>query len=230
MAAEVRRHGGTIDQDAAAFLVQAVGQDLRSLSAAAAPADQRLPGEPLTVERGQAVLRRPGRGEVVRGRRRRVLRAPRGRSRSCAGRSTPAPPPVLVTARSPAARAAWRATSGARAGMREADLAREVGVPPWKLRTVRDQSRGWSDAGHRPGDPGDRPGRRRHQGRGQRRVVHPGAAGAHRHRPARADAADARKCDGPAETRDGSAGERWLRARRPSWRSPTCGWRPGSCG
>ena len=30
-------------------------------------------------------------------------------------------------------------------GMREADLAREVGVPPWKLRTIRDQSRGWSD-------------------------------------------------------------------------------------
>ena len=32
-------------------------------------------------------------------------------------------------------------------GMREADLAREVGVPPWKLRTIRDQSRGWSDGG-----------------------------------------------------------------------------------
>ena len=29
--------------------------------------------------------------------------------------------------------------------MREADLAREVGVPPWKVRTVRDQSRGWTD-------------------------------------------------------------------------------------
>ena len=32
-------------------------------------------------------------------------------------------------------------------GMREADLAREVGVPPWKLRTIRDQARGWSDGG-----------------------------------------------------------------------------------
>ena len=28
-----------------------------------------------------------------------------------------------------------------------ADLAREVGVPPWKLRTIRDQSRSWSDGG-----------------------------------------------------------------------------------
>ena len=31
--------------------------------------------------------------------------------------------------------------------MREADLARELGVPPWKVRTVRDQSRAWSEAG-----------------------------------------------------------------------------------
>jgi DNA polymerase-3 subunit delta len=31
--------------------------------------------------------------------------------------------------------------------MKEFDLAREVGVPPWKLRTLRDQSRGWSDDG-----------------------------------------------------------------------------------
>ena len=31
--------------------------------------------------------------------------------------------------------------------MREGDLAREVGVPPWKLRIVRDQTRGWSEGG-----------------------------------------------------------------------------------
>ena len=31
--------------------------------------------------------------------------------------------------------------------MKDADLAREVGVPPWKVRTIRDQARGWSDAG-----------------------------------------------------------------------------------
>ena len=36
---------------------------------------------------------------------------------------------------------------GAPRATKEADLAREVGVPPWKLRTIRDQSRGWSDAG-----------------------------------------------------------------------------------
>ena len=32
-------------------------------------------------------------------------------------------------------------------GMREADLARELGVPPWKVRTVRDQSRAWTPEG-----------------------------------------------------------------------------------
>src|SRR5690606_3233840 len=32
-------------------------------------------------------------------------------------------------------------------GMREADLAREVGVPPWKLRSLREQARGWDDRG-----------------------------------------------------------------------------------
>ncbi len=31
--------------------------------------------------------------------------------------------------------------------MREGDLARELGVPPWKVRAVRDQSRGWTEDG-----------------------------------------------------------------------------------
>ena len=32
-------------------------------------------------------------------------------------------------------------------GLREGDLAREVGVPPWKLKTMRAQARGWDAAG-----------------------------------------------------------------------------------
>jgi DNA polymerase III subunit delta len=31
--------------------------------------------------------------------------------------------------------------------LREADLAREAGVPPWKLKVLREQARGWDDAG-----------------------------------------------------------------------------------
>ena len=32
-------------------------------------------------------------------------------------------------------------------GLREADLAREVGVPPWKLKSMRAQARGWDQGG-----------------------------------------------------------------------------------
>jgi DNA polymerase-3 subunit delta len=32
-------------------------------------------------------------------------------------------------------------------GQREADLAREVGVPPWKLKSMRSQARGWDQGG-----------------------------------------------------------------------------------
>jgi DNA polymerase-3 subunit delta len=31
--------------------------------------------------------------------------------------------------------------------MRDADLAREARVPPWKLRTLREQARGWDERG-----------------------------------------------------------------------------------
>src|SRR6478752_6360458 len=49
--AEVRRHGSTIDQEAADLLVQAVGQDLRSLAAAAHQLANDFPGQPLTEDR-----------------------------------------------------------------------------------------------------------------------------------------------------------------------------------
>ena len=32
-------------------------------------------------------------------------------------------------------------------GLREADLARQVGVPPWKLKSMRAQARGWDQGG-----------------------------------------------------------------------------------
>ncbi|UUZ58489.1 hypothetical protein [Nocardioides sp. B-3] len=69
---------------------------------------------------------------------------------------------------------------GAPNGMREADRARELGVPPWKVRRVRDQSRARTprrDLVRRA--RGCRRGRR-HQGAGPRCGVHPGAVGAHR--------------------------------------------------
>ena len=50
---EVAAHGAKIDPDAAAFLVQAVGSDLRSLAAAADQLTNDFPGEQLTVEKVQ---------------------------------------------------------------------------------------------------------------------------------------------------------------------------------
>ena len=42
-------------------------------------------------------------------------------------------------------RGGWLITAGG--GLREADLARQVGVPPWKLKSMRAQARGWDQGG-----------------------------------------------------------------------------------
>jgi DNA polymerase-3 subunit delta len=147
VAAEVRAHDATIEQDAAAALVQAVGQDLRSLAAAADQLANDFPGEALTEEKVKRYF--GGRAEAKSfavadaafwGRRRPALEELRW---ALDGGT----PPVLVTsAFAGSARGIARYLSAPR-GMREADLARDVGVPPWKVRTIRDQSRGWSEAG-----------------------------------------------------------------------------------
>lgn len=147
VAAEARAHGAAIDPDAAAALVQAVGQDLRSLSAAADQLANDFPGEQLTEEKVKRYF--GGRAEAKSfavadaafwGRRRPALEELRW---ALDGGTAP----VLVTsAFAGSARGIARYLSAPR-GMREADLAREVGVPPWKVRTIRDQSRGWSEAG-----------------------------------------------------------------------------------
>jgi DNA polymerase III subunit delta len=145
--AEVRAHGGSIETDAASALVQAVGQDLRSLAAAADQLVNDFPGETLTEEKVKRYF--GGRAEAKSfavadaafwGRRRPALEELRW---AMDGGTAP----VLVTsAFAGSARGIARYLSAPR-GMREVDLAREVGVPPWKVRTIRDQSRGWSEAG-----------------------------------------------------------------------------------
>ncbi|HEX3930737.1 MAG TPA: DNA polymerase III subunit delta [Nocardioides sp.] len=144
--AEVRGHGASIEPEAAAALVQAVGQDLRSLSAAAGQLAGDFPGEVLTEEKVKRYF--GGRAEAKSfavadaafwGRRRPALEELRW---ALDGGTAP----VLVTsAFAGSARGIARYLCAPR-GLREADLAREVGVPPWKVRTIRDQSRGWSEA------------------------------------------------------------------------------------
>jgi DNA polymerase III subunit delta len=142
---EVRHFGGRIDREAADFLVGAVGQDLRSLSAAAHQLTSDFAGEPLGVDQVKRYF--GGRAEA---------KSFAVADHAFAGRSGPAleelrwaidggTPAVLVTsAFAGSARGLAKLISAPR-GMREADLARTVGVPPWKLRTLRDQSRGWTD-------------------------------------------------------------------------------------
>jgi DNA polymerase III subunit delta len=147
VAAEVRSAGGRIDQEAASALVQSVGQDLRSLAAAATQLVSDFPGTTLGVAEVKQYF--GGRAEAKSfavadsafwGRRAGALEELRWALDS----GTAA---VLVTsAFAGSARAVARYLAAPR-GARDADLARDLGVPPWKVRTVRDQSRSWSEAG-----------------------------------------------------------------------------------
>ena len=144
---ELRGRSVRIDPDAADFLIQAVGQDLRSLSAAASQLADDFEGQPLTVEMVKKYF--GGRAEAksfavadytIYGQTARALEE----LRWALDRGTP---PVLVTsAMAGGLRSLARFTSAPR-GMRNNDLMREVGVPAWKLDTLRRQSNGWDDDG-----------------------------------------------------------------------------------
>ncbi len=147
VAAEVRRYGTTIDGEASRALVDAVGQDLRSLSAAAHQLTNDFPDERLTCDKVARYF--GGRAEAksfavadhaFSGNREKALEE----LRWALDNGTAS---VLVTSAFAGSARGLARYKGAPRGMREADLAREVGVPPWKLRTLRDQSRGWSDQG-----------------------------------------------------------------------------------
>jgi DNA polymerase III subunit delta len=147
VAAEVRSRGGRIAEDAAELLVQAVGQDLRALAGAAHQLASDFPGQPLT----EAIVKRyfGGRAEVksfavadaaIYGRTAVALEELRWALDNGTA-------PVLVTsAFATGLRGLARFRSAPR-GLREADLAREAGVPPWKVRILREQARGWDDLG-----------------------------------------------------------------------------------
>jgi len=145
--AEAATHGARITPDAANFLVQAVGSDLRSLAAAADQLANDYPDGQLTIEKVQRYF--GGRAEAksfsvadaaFSGKRAFALEELRWALDSgTAG--------VLVTSAMAASARSIARYLGAPRGAREGDLARELGVPPWKVRTVRDQSRSWTPEG-----------------------------------------------------------------------------------
>ena len=147
VAAEARAAGGRIDQAATTALVQAVGQDLRGLAAAVSQLVSDFPGDTI----GEDEVRKyfGGRAEAksfavadaaFSGRRAQALEELRWALDTGTA-------PVLVTSAFAGSARGLARYLGASRGMREADLARELGVPPWKVRTVRDQSRAWSESG-----------------------------------------------------------------------------------
>ncbi len=144
---ELRQLRVKIDADAAAFLVQAVGQDLRSLSAACSQLAGDFAGQPISTEMVKTYF--GGRAEAksfavadhaIFGRTSKALEE----LRWALERGTA---PVLITSAFAGGLRSLARYKSAPRGMRNADLMREVGVPSWKLDILRDQSKGWDEGG-----------------------------------------------------------------------------------
>jgi len=142
---EVRSHGGTIDAAAAAALLDAVGSDLRELAATCGQLVSDTGGrvDLATVQRYHR-----GRAEVsgfsvadraVVGDRAGALEALRW------ALSVGVPHVVVADALADGVRSVGQVASAGRAST--AELARALGMPPWKLERARKQARGWSERG-----------------------------------------------------------------------------------
>lgn len=144
---EFRRHRARISESAANALVDAIGDDMRALAGAADQLSADAEGAEVSAE----LVRRyfGGRAEV------------KGFAVADAAIGGKAPEaleqlrwafaakvdPVLITSAIAGGLRGIARFAAAPTGLREADLAREVGVPPWKLKTVAVQARGWTSQG-----------------------------------------------------------------------------------
>ena len=144
---EFRRNKVRVDPEAAEHLVRAVGQDLRSLASAADQLSSDFEGQMVTLEMAKRYF--AGRAEA---------KSFSIADAALAGKTAHAleelrwaletgTPPVLVTSAIAGGLRGLARLMGARRGMRDADLAREIGVPPWKLSSMRSQARGWDAEG-----------------------------------------------------------------------------------
>jgi DNA polymerase-3 subunit delta len=141
--AEVRRAGGSIEPAAGPLLVDAVGHELRPLAAAVA----QLVADAADGRVTAAQIKRyfAGRAEVTSFA---VADAALARRTGQAleqlrwALATGVAPVLITSALASGIRGLAKFVT-APSGLSEGDLAREVGVPPWKLKTLRAQSRGW---------------------------------------------------------------------------------------
>jgi DNA polymerase III subunit delta len=147
VSAEAKLLGTTVEPGAAQALVDAVGNDLRALASAVRQLAADSEGGQLTAEQVRRYF--AGRSEVT---------SFAVADATLAGRTGLAMEqlrwalatgvaPVLVTSALAAAVRGLGKLVSSGGGLREADLAREVGVPPWKLKSMRAQARGWDAAG-----------------------------------------------------------------------------------
>lgn len=144
---EVRGHGGSIDPAAAAALLDAVGNDLRELAATCGQLVSDTGGR---VDAAAVARYHRGRAEVsgfsvadraVVGDRAGALEALRW------ALSVGVPHVVVADALADGVRSVGQVASAPRVST--AELARALGMPPWKLERARRQARGWSERGLR---------------------------------------------------------------------------------
>lgn len=143
---EFRALGRSATPEACQALVDAIGSDLRELASAVTQLVADVEG---TID--EAVVGRyyTGRAEAssftvadraVEGRTAEALEALRW------SLATGVAPVMITSALAQGVRAIGK-LAGARGGQRPADLARELGMPPWKIDRVRQQMRGWTPDG-----------------------------------------------------------------------------------
>ncbi|MER8043048.1 DNA polymerase III subunit delta [Streptomyces sp. NPDC094032] len=142
---EFRSLGRSATPEACQVLVDAIGSDLRELAAAVAQLTADVDG---TIDESVVGRYYTGRAEAssftvadraVEGRAAEALEALRW------SLSTGVAPVLITSALAQGVRAIGKLSS-ARGG-RPADLARELGMPPWKIDRVRQQMRGWTPDG-----------------------------------------------------------------------------------
>lgn len=145
--AEARAIGATLSDDGARALVDAVGNELRDLAAACAQLGADTDGR---ID--AAVVARYYRGRAEANGFAVADRAVEGRLGEALEQlrwalAVGTAPVLIASALAQGVRALAKVGSAASRGLRGGDLAREVGLPPWKIDRVKAQLRGWSPAG-----------------------------------------------------------------------------------
>ncbi|MEU5878500.1 DNA polymerase III subunit delta [Spirillospora sp. NPDC047279] len=144
--AEIRRHGGKISADAARGLLDAVGNDLRELAGACSQLVADTGGK---IDDAAVARYYRGRAEVsgftvadkaIEGQLADALEQLRW------ALATGVAPVLIVSALAQGVRGLAK-VGGAPRGARGASLAKDLGMPPWKIDRVQRQLRGWSGDG-----------------------------------------------------------------------------------